>query len=104
MTNYRSLDYSTIKNAVFNLTKDIRNVTVDELKIKLLNNYADLEYNVDEAIWSFGLNGYTKKYIQHMLARITGFIEEECEVESNYCNYINTNTKNPYEEVQKVFF
>ena len=32
-----------------------------------------------------------------MLARITGFIEEECEVESNYCNYINTNTKNPYE-------
>lgn len=97
VTNYRSLDYSTIKNAVFNLTKDIRNVTVDELKIKLLNNYADLEYNVDEAIWSFGLNGYTKKYIKHMLARITGFIEEECEVESNYCNYINTNTKNPYE-------
>lgn len=97
VTNYRSLDYSTIKNSVFTLTKDIRNTTVDELKIKLLKNYVDLNYNVDEAIWSFGLNGYTKRYIKHMLARITGFIEEECEVESNYCNYINTDTKNPYE-------
>ena len=32
-----------------------------------------------------------------MLARITGFIEEETGVASNYNNYMETKTKNPYE-------
>lgn len=32
-----------------------------------------------------------------MLARITGYIEEQTGVASNYCNYMNTQTKNPYE-------
>ena len=32
-----------------------------------------------------------------MLARITGYIEEQTGVASNYCNYMNTETKNPYE-------
>ena len=32
-----------------------------------------------------------------MLARITGFIEENTGVASNYCNYMNIKTKNPFE-------
>jgi hypothetical protein len=32
-----------------------------------------------------------------MLARITGYIEEQTGVASNYCNYMNTQTKNPFE-------
>lgn len=32
-----------------------------------------------------------------MLARITSYIEEQTGVASNYCNYMNTKTKNPYE-------
>ena len=32
-----------------------------------------------------------------MLARITGYIEEQTEWLSNYCNYMNTQTKNPFE-------
>ena len=56
-----------------------------------------MNYDADEAIYSFGLNGFTKKYIKHILARITGYIEEQCEVSSNYLNYINYKTKNPFE-------
>jgi hypothetical protein len=32
-----------------------------------------------------------------MLARITGYIEEQTVVASNYCDYMNTQTKNPFE-------
>ena len=39
----------------------------------------------------------TKKYIKNILARITGYIEEQTGVASNYCNYMNTQTKNPFE-------
>ena len=39
----------------------------------------------------------TKKYIKNILARITGYIEEQTDVASNYCNYMNTQTKNPFE-------
>lgn len=97
VTNYRSCDYSTIKNYIFNLTKDIRNADVKTLKVKLQQHYDELKYDADEAIYNFALNGFTKKYIKHILARITSFIEEACEVESNYLNYINIKTKNPYE-------
>ena len=95
--NYRSVDYSTIKNFVFNVTKDIRMVDIPTLKEKLLNQYNNLEFKPEVALPDLGLNSFTKKYIKNMLARITGFIEENTGVASNYCNYMNTQTKNPFE-------
>lgn len=97
VTNYKSCDYSTIKNHIFGLTKSIRNASIDSLKGILKEHYAAMNYSAEEAIPNFGLNGFTKKYIKHMLARITGFIEEQCGVNSNYLNYINYKTKNPFE-------
>lgn len=97
VTNYKSCDYSTIKNHVFGLTKSIRNTGVETLKCILKEHYDAMNYNAEEAIYNFGLNGFTKKYIKHILARLTGYIEEQCGVESNYLNYINHRTKNPYE-------
>ena len=97
VTNYKSCDYSTIKNHIFALTKSIRNADIVSLKTILKEHYNAMNYNAEEAIYSFGLNGFTKKYIKHILARLTGYIEEQCGVDSNYLNYINYKTKNPFE-------
>ncbi len=97
VTNYRSVDYSTIKNYVFNVTKDIRQCSVEDLKKKLLQQYDNLAYEPTMALPELRLNSFTKKYIKNMLARITGYIEEKTGVASNYCNYMNTQTKNPFE-------
>ncbi len=97
VTNYRSVDYSTIKNYVFNVTKNIRRCSVDELKTRLKQQYDNLAYNPSTALPELRLNTFTKKYIKNMLARITGFIEEQTGVASNYCNYMNAQTKNPFE-------
>ncbi len=91
--NYRSVDYSTIKNFVFNVTKDIRMVDVSTLKEKLQQQYINLEFNPSAALYDLRLNSFTKKYIKNILARVTGFIEEQIGVASNYCNYMNTNKK-----------
>lgn len=97
VTNYRSVDYSTIKNYVFHVTKEIRRCSLEELKAKLKKEYESLAYDPSEALPKLRLNSFTKKYIKNMLARITGYIEEQTGVASNYCNYMNTKTKNPFE-------
>ena len=97
VTNYRSVDYSTIKNFVFNVTKDIRRCTIDDLKNKLNLQFENLAYDPATALPELRLNSFTKKYIKNMLARITGYIEEQTGVASNYQNYMNTQTKNPFE-------
>lgn len=97
VTNYRSVDYSTIKNFVFNVTKDIRMIDIPTLKQKLKQQYINLTFNPSEALTDLRLNSFTKKYIKNILARITSYIEEQTGVASNYCNYMNTKTKNPFE-------
>ena len=97
VSNYRSVDYSTIKNFIFNVTKDIRMVDVPTLKAKLAAQYINLAFDPATAFANLRLNSFTKKYIKNILARVTGYIEEQTGVASNYCNYMNTNTKNPFE-------
>lgn len=97
VSNYRSVDYSTIKNFIFNVTKDIRIVDIPILKAKLAAQYINLAFDPSTAFVNLGLNSFTKKYIKNILARVTGYIEEQTGVASNYCNYMNTNTKNPFE-------
>ena len=97
VTNYKSVDYSTIKNYVFNMTKNIRRSSVEDLKVCLKAQYENLLYDPASALPELRLNSFTKKYIKNMLARITGYIEEQTGVSSNYCNYMDTKTKNPFE-------
>ena len=97
VTNYRSVDYSTIKNYVFNVTKDIRLCDVPTLKKKLQQHYDNLQFKPEETLPDFGLNTFTKKYIKNILARVTSYIEENTGVAPNYCNYMNIQTKNPFE-------
>ena len=59
--------------------------------------FYNLAFDPAAALSDLRLNSFTKKYIKNILARITGFIEEQTGVASNYCNYMNTQTKNPFE-------
>lgn len=97
VTNYRSVDYSTIKNFVFNVTKDIRMADIPTLKQKLEQQYINLTFDPATALADLRLNTFTKKYIKNILARVTSYIEEQTGVVSNYCNYMNTQTRNPFE-------
>lgn len=97
VTNYKSVDYSTIKNYVFNVTKNIRRSSVEKLRVLLKQQIENLAYNPATALPELRLNSFTKKYIKNMLARITSYIEEQTGVASNYCNYMNMQTKNPFE-------
>ena len=95
--NYRSMDYSTIKYAMFQLTKRIRNLCVDELAAQLGKEVADLGMSIEGAWGDFRLNFYTKKYIRHMLARITDYVERGCDQPGHYLEYVAVKSKRPFE-------
>lgn len=102
VTNKKSLAFNTIKDSIFGITKSIRRLTVDALKTQLDNKFKqycnDLKLlDFVDAIPEFGLNQQNKRYVKNILARITSFIERKIPIASNYVEYMNTETKNPFE-------
>lgn len=96
-SNHQRVGYDNLRDYAFKITKDIRRCSIPELKEKLNKHYLNLDYNSSEVIPRLHLNSSTKKYIKHMLARITGFIEEEIGVGSKYVDYMKKDDKNPFE-------
>ena len=97
VTNYNSCSYNYIKNAIFNITKVIRNNDIITLKNNLLKEYQKLGYDADYSIPKLRLNSFTKRYIKNMLARITSHLERESKTADHYSEYMNFEDKNPYE-------
>jgi len=94
--NFRTVDYSSILYTVFNITKMIRNRDVSELA-EILKRYINgMEVSL-EGIDSFYLNQFTKRYMLHILARMTYYIEEQSGINSNFADYVNREQKNPYD-------
>jgi hypothetical protein len=55
-----------------------------------------MEFQLD-SINEFRLNGWTTRYMLHILSRMTDFIETESGLSSNFYNYVNRDLKNPFD-------
>jgi len=80
---------------MFNLMKEIRELDVPSLVEVLKAKVASMEESFD-GMSRFFLNLWSKRYIQHILARITRHIEEQSGVESSFVTYV-------YREIKKTF-
>ena len=103
VVNGKIIDYSTIKNAVFNFTKQFRGLSVDALKeatINILDKLADKNgdpFTLD-GITTWGLNNQSKRFIFHALARLTYFIEKQTDLAvSSFVKYVDRDKKIPYD-------
>jgi len=94
--NFRTLDYSSIVYTMFNLMKEIRGMNVPSLVQTLNDKVAMMEESFDGMPW-FHLNLWSKRYIQHILARITRHIEEQSGVVSSFVTYVSREIKKPFE-------
>lgn len=96
--NFRTVDYSSVRYTVFNLTKKIRRKNITEL-VEVFKSYQFLPdvTNPLEGIDKFYLNQYTKRYMLHILSRITYYLEQNCGINSSFVNYVNRQQKNPYD-------
>jgi uncharacterized protein with ParB-like and HNH nuclease domain len=94
--NFRTLDYSSIVYTMFNLMKDIRELDVLSLVEVLKAKVAMMEESFNDMTW-FRLNFWSKRYIHHILARITSQIEVQSNMTSTFQAYVSREIKNKYE-------
>ncbi|MDG6998874.1 MAG: DUF262 domain-containing protein [Nitrososphaerota archaeon] len=94
--NFRTLSYSSIRYTMFNMIKEIRGKSVDELRDILKEKVNGLD-NKLENFGDLRLHGMNKRFIHFLLARLTRHIEEKCGVASNFADYVNPDLARPFE-------
>ena len=94
--NFRTLGYSAIVYTMFNVMRDVRDMPADELAALLEKRVADLEetFFSNDGLY---LHQQNQRFIHHLLARMTYFIEQESGHPSNFKDYVSRDIKKPFE-------
>lgn len=84
--NYRRFGQSSIKYSMFNLVRKIRSKDLPELADVLRSEISDIEESW-EGVWDFGLHGQNKKFVKHLLSRISAHLDHAIGENREYHNY-----------------
>lgn len=95
--NYRSIDYSTMSYNMFNLMKDIRGKTVDELAEILQEKLNEETETFRNSRYEYHLQMMNRKHVRNILARMISFVEVSSGINSHYLEYMNSTGKKRYE-------
>lgn len=86
----------SVRYTMFNITKDVRRKSLDELKDILKSKIDNMEQTLD-AIDDFYLNQFTARYMLHIISRMTYYLESNSGINSSFDNYVNLSRKNSYD-------
>lgn len=104
VVNYIKVGYSSVSYAMWLLCSDIRRKPLAELVNILGNKLAedDVTFNGSPSrgrsgINALALNQFSRRYIFHLLARVTSFIEAGSNRADNFDTYVDRKVKNPFD-------
>lgn len=95
--NFRTLDYSAIVYTMFNLMKEIRELDVPSLASRLKTKVDEMSETFEGGVPYFRLNQRSKRFVHHILARITYHIEAQSHMETDFVRYVSRELKKPFE-------
>ena len=102
VVNFIRVGYSSAAYAMFQLCRDIRRQPLPELVDILYLKLANDDVNFDgcsikgrEGINGFYLNQFSRRYIYHLLARLTTYIEVGSGEYDQFDKYVDRTIKNP---------
>lgn len=84
--NFMKFGSSAIQYTFFNIIKSIRDLDLKELKEVLSNEITGLDQTFD-AVVNFRLHQQNKKFVKHLLCRITAFVDQSVGRDVSYHNY-----------------
>ena len=84
--NYRKFGQTAIKYTMFNIIKIIRNNNLENLG-KNLSREAEQMSESWSGIWDFGLHGMNRKFVKHLLSRISSYVDNLVGKDTTYVSY-----------------
>lgn len=95
--NNKNFSYNSIRYTIFTLLiKSIRSSTLTELKKNLLDEINKMKQGWD-GIDSFRLHGQNRKFVKHLLSRISVYISRLTDTDDDYIKYNSSSKKYQYE-------
>ena len=100
--NFAKINWNTQKKDLFETIKAIRGMSLDKLTDFLVNKLDSMEYQLSGITKSdkgngFSWNQYTGRYLLHLLARFTDYVDVQTGNESLFDTYVNRKVKNSYD-------
>lgn len=102
MFNFSKINWNTNKNDLFSTIKAIRNMPLDKLTVYLTYKLKDMDLQLSGILCSdkgngFSWNQFSGRYILHVLARFTDYLDVSMGNESLFDSYVNRMVKNTYD-------
>lgn len=94
--NYKKINWNTNKALLFRIMCQIRNKDVKTLGITLTAVLQRMNEKL-EAVMDFELNQFTGRYMLHMLARLTDYVDVKMGHASQFVNYIDRLPRSSYD-------
>lgn len=100
--NYVRVGYSSVSYAMYTLCRDIRDLAlpdlIDALQTKLAEDDATFEGSAvrgRHGISELGLNQFSRRYIYHLLARLTAYVDVAAGRPDGFPTYVDRRGANP---------
>lgn len=94
--NFRRFSASSIRYTMYNLVKETRSKSVDELKGILSKKLSEMQESFD-GIGEFRLHGQNNKFVKFLLSRITAWVEQKAGINTSFINYYQPKKGKPFE-------
>ena len=100
--NFAKLNWNTQKTEFFTTIKAIRGMSLDKLTVFLTYKLKDMEYQLSGITEAdkgsgFSWNQFTGRYMLHILARFTDYVDVQTGNQSLFDAYVNRKVKNSYD-------
>ena len=94
--NFRNFSASSIRYTMYTLVKELRGKDLDSLRALLKTKLSEMPETID-GIAEFRLHGMNRPFVKFLLARITGFLEQQTGASTSFFTYFVAPGTKPFE-------
>lgn len=99
--NFRKVNWNTNKYLLFRVMKDIRNQDCKTVGMVFVRTLRRMDVSID-AITKFSLNQFSGRYMLHLLARFTSYVNERMGNPSQFDIYVDRKRKGNTYDIEHI--